>query len=101
MALVLGMSFASQAKAQNRLETEATASIENYFHSSQRKVESIDLGDVSWLMGDEYLMQADVVAQAPFKPHYISYHCGVFLLRKQVNGVMAWIITTVTCEPIE
>lgn len=85
--------------AQRQLRQQVTRAILEYFETSNRQVESIEVGTVTRLSGEEHVARADVIAQAPFRQDSVPYLCGVFLLRKVESGRVKWSITTLTCEP--
>ncbi|MFN8792085.1 MAG: hypothetical protein ACK5Y2_11585 [Bdellovibrionales bacterium] len=100
ITIILFMSFwAEMSWAQRQLRQQVTRAIFEYFESSNRKVETIEVGSVSRLSGEEHVVRADVMAQAPFRQDTVPYLCGVFLLRKIEAGRVQWSITTLTCEP--
>lgn len=95
----LGLNAWAIAPAPPGLQGEVYRAIEDYFVSSQRRVESIQVGGLTRLAGDEYIAQADASAQEAFGPRIIPYHCGVFLTRIVKAGKVTWDLTAVTCEP--
>lgn len=72
----------------------------DYFTSSNRQVDDIDLGNPRHFEGDKYLIEANVTAQAAFGNHFLVYHCGVFFHKapKKNPNDTGWVVEFVTCE---
>ena len=83
LVLLLGAATTNSAFALNQrlLAMEAEDSIYEFFNSSGRKVQRVNIEAYSHLTSGtlDYLVEAEVKAQSPINQGFIEYHCGVFI----------------------
>lgn len=99
LILVLALStFQAHAASQRELAVEAEDSIYEFFNSSGRKVQKVDIENYSHLNSGalDYLVEAEVKAQSAVNQGIVPYHCGVFI-KKNRNR---WESQQTVCEPL-
>lgn len=88
----------SHATNQKELALAAQDSIYEFFNTSGRKVQRVDIENFSHLTNGalDYLVEAEVEAQSAINQAMVPYHCGVFIKRWHNR----WETQQTVCEPL-